>query len=103
MTTAVVEMLTSFLVTHQSADTFILSENQSLEVIDGDTDIAISQLTKAQSGGSLSLLPPLGQLLLCWVEPHDFPMVQQVGDVHTNTNLGDKEKDAFNQHSPFLG
>ena len=63
-----------------------------MEVIDGDTDIAISQLTKAQSGGSLSLLPPLGQLFLCWVEPHDLSMVQQLRDVHTNTNLGDKKK-----------
>ena len=64
MTADVVEMLAKF----PSAD-------KSLEVIDRDTDIAISQLTKAQSGGSLSLLPPLGQLFLCWVEPHDLPMV----------------------------
>ena len=73
----------------------------SENLIDRDTDIAISQtliyvaisqLTKAQSGGPLSLLPSLCQLFLCWIEPHDFTMVLQLRDVHTNTNLGEKEK-----------
>lgn len=73
-----------------------------MEVIDEDTDIAISQLTKAQSGGSLSLLPPLGQLFLCWVEPHDLPMVPQVGDVHTNTNLSDKKKRILSTSIPHF-
>lgn len=65
------------------------SENL-LEVIAGDTNIAWH--TKAQSGGPLSLLPSLGQLFLCWIEPHNLTVVAQLRDVHTNTNLGEKEK-----------